>query len=169
MTYELGVPLELVMVDATAWDNEFGRINPINRIPALELEDGRVLFDSPVICEYLDTAYGPRLLPSAGLGRWDVLVQQALGDGIMDAAVPRRHETVRPSAQQSSERLALYRRSIDQVLDHLEKQAKDFYGFDLGLISIACALSYLDFRFPGDQWSASRLQLKAWGDTRSEN
>ncbi|ODT76201.1 MAG: hypothetical protein ABS76_31885 [Pelagibacterium sp. SCN 64-44] len=160
--HELSVPLELVATNALAWDNGFGAINPTNRVPALVLDDGRVLFDSPVICEYLDVTCGSKLLPGSGPARWEVLVRQALGDGLMDAAVPRRYEVLRPNEQQSAERLRLYRRSLDQIVAHLEAEADRMDLFDLGAISVACALAYLDFRFPEDGWRAQAPRLSAW-------
>lgn len=162
---ELGLKLPLEQVNATAWDNNYGAINPVNRVPALALDDGTVLIDSPLICEYLDVANGSKLLPQAGTARWDVLLLQALGDGLMDAAVPRRHEVLRPSEQQSPERLKLYRRSIDQTLDHLETRVDTLAGVNLGTISIACALSYIDFRFAADGWADTRPKLAAWCQT----
>ena len=168
VAHELGVPLELVAVNAMSWDNDLGMTNPINRVPTLLRDDGTALFDSPVICEYLDAGFGPRLLPASGEARWRVLLAQALGDGLMDAAVPRRHETLRPDAQQSPERLRLYQRSIDQVLDRLERDADARANLDLGAISIACALAYLDFRFPQDRWGEHRPALREWFDALSK-
>ncbi|WP_323014787.1 glutathione S-transferase N-terminal domain-containing protein [Devosia sp.] len=168
VAHELGVPLELVAVNAMAWDTALGNANPINRVPTLLRDDGLALFDSPVICEYLDTSFGPLLLPASGEARWRALLAQALGDGLMDAAVPRRHETLRPGAQQSPERLRLYRRSIDQILDRLEHDADARANLDLGAISIACGLAYLDFRFPDDRWGKRRPALQEWFDDFSK-
>ncbi|MGE0668312.1 MAG: glutathione S-transferase N-terminal domain-containing protein [Sphingomonadales bacterium] len=161
---ELGVRLEMVIADAQAAESEYGRINPIHRVPALELDNGEVLFDSPVICEYLDAVHGGGLFPPTGPERWRVLKLQALGDGIMDAAVPRRGEMLRPAQQQSPARLAAYERSIRQVLDALENDVAGLEGVDIGTIAIACALGYLDFRFPDDQWHKSHPALKTWYD-----
>lgn len=165
---ELGVALDLQPVNAMAWDTGYAAINPVNRVPALVLDDGRVLFDSAVICEYLDVAAGSRLLPVAGDARWQVLLFQALGDGLMDAAVPRRHEVARPPEQQSPERIRLYRRSIDQILDRLESEVDAMAEISIGTISVASALSYLDFRFADDEWSNTRPQLRTWSNAMLE-
>lgn len=162
VAHELGLALDLEPTNAMAWDNGFGQVNPINRVPTLVLDDGRSLFDSRVICEYLDVQHGSRLLPASGEARWAVLRAQALGDGLMDAAVPRRHETLRPDEQQSPERLRLYRRSIDQTLDYLEADLRPLQGIDLGSIAIGCALSYLQFRFPDDGLPQSHPKIHAW-------
>jgi glutathione S-transferase len=159
---ELGVPLEVVIADAQAAESDYGKINPIHRVPALELDDGDVLFDSPVICEYLDAVHGGGFFPPSGPERWRVLKLQALGDGIMDAAVPRRGEVLRPTQQQSPARLAAYERSIRQVLDTLEKDVAGLDSLNIGTLSVACALGYLDFRFPGDDWRKGRPALDAW-------
>jgi glutathione S-transferase len=165
----LGVNLELVQVNPLALDNAYGQVNPVNRVPSLKLDDGTVLFDSPVICEYLDATYGPLLIPPKGPARWDTLRRQALGDGIMDAAVPRRHEMLRPQNQQSPERLALYARSVNQILDHLETTAATYAQDDLGAIAIACALEYLDFRFTEDAWRQGRPDLSAWHESVAQH
>ncbi len=164
LAVELGVPLEMMIADAAAADSSYGRINPIHRVPALELDNGEVLFDSPVICEYLDTTHGGGFFPPPGPERWRVLKLQALGDGIMDAAVPRRGEVLRPERQQSPSRIAAYERSIRQVLDALEKDVAGLDGVNIGTIAVACALGYLDFRFPDDAWHKTRPALKAWYD-----
>ncbi|MEN3976957.1 glutathione S-transferase N-terminal domain-containing protein [Emcibacter sp. SYSU 3D8] len=164
LAVELGVPLEIVMADAGAANSTYGQINPIHRVPTLELDNGDMLFDSPVICEYLDAAHGGGFFPPAGAERWRVLKLQALGDGIMDAAVPRRGEVLRPEQQQSPARIAAYERSIRQVLDALENDVAGLDGVNIGTIAVACALGYLDFRFPDDAWHTTRPALKAWYD-----
>lgn len=168
VAYELGVPLELVPVNAMSDDRSLGAINPLNRVPALLANDGTAFFDSPLISEYLDVTYGPKLFPLESSARWRALSQQALGDGIMDAAVPRRHETLRPAEQQSRERIRLYQRSIDQALARLEEEVAELSRFHIGTISIACALSYLDFRFSGDAWRDRHPELAEWLDGVSQ-
>ncbi|MFJ1311485.1 glutathione S-transferase N-terminal domain-containing protein [Agrobacterium sp. P15N1-A] len=164
VAHELGVPLELVAVNAMSDDVMLGAVNPLNRVPALLLDDGKAFFDSPLISEYLDVTYGPQLFPLESGARWQALLQQALGDGIMDAAVPRRHETLRPAEQQSAERIRLYRRTIDQTLARLEQTVAELSCFHIGTISIACALTYLDFRFAGDAWRVRCPTLGSWLD-----
>jgi len=159
---ELGIPLELETVAVHAIPSDYGKINPVNRIPALRLDDGSMMFDSRVICEYLDATKGSRLLPPSGPARWQVLKLQVLGDGILDAAVPKRGEVTRPAAQQSPSRLAEYDRSIQQTLDALEGMTGDLAGMTLGTIAIGCALGYLDFRFAHEPWREGRPKLAAW-------
>ena len=158
----LGVELELVPTNTLAAESDFGRINPVHRVPALQLDSGKVLIDSPLIVEYLDATYGPKLIPVAGEARWEVLLLQAFGDGLMDAAVPRRYENVRPPEQQSPDRLRSYKRSMDQTMDHLERNAELLAGVDAGTIAIACALAYVSFRHRDDEWEKTRPRLAAW-------
>lgn len=162
LALELNIPLELERVDAHALPSNYGAINPINRIPALRLEDGSMLFDSRVICEYLDTLRGSTLLPPHGRQHWQVLQTEVLGDGILDAAVPRYSEILRPIAQQSPLRLAKYERSIRQILDTLVGDVASLASVNLGTLSVACALGYLDFRFTADAWRSHREALAQW-------
>jgi glutathione S-transferase len=161
---ELGVALELENVAIHAMPSDFGLINPVNRIPALRLDDGSLMLDSRVICEYLDWLKGSTLLPPSGSARWQVLKLQVFGDGLLDAAVPRRAEMNRPAAQQSPPRLAEYERSIRQVLDALDGSVEDLAGVNLGTLAIGCGIGYLDFRFSDEDWRRTRRSLARWYD-----
>lgn len=161
---ELGIELETETVAVHAFPSDYGRVNPVNRVPALRLDDGSMLFDSRVICEYLDVAHGSTLLPAAGPERWRVLTLQVLGDGILDAGVPRLAEIRRPPEQQNPGRLAEYVRSVTQTLDALEADAAGLDGVNLGTLTIGCALGYLDFRYPDEPWRTGRPALAAWYD-----
>ncbi len=163
---ECGITLDLVPTDPRG-DAAYGNINPLQRVPALVLDDGDVLFDSPVIAEYLDATDhpGPKLFPPSGPARMRALKFQAMADGICDAAVPRRQETLRPAALQSEAQIALYKRSMRQTLDVLESMAGMLEGVTIGTIAVACALGYLDFRFSDDAWRDGRPRLAAWFET----
>ena len=143
--------------------------NPGARVPTLVLDDGTALFDSPVICEYLDSlGSGPKLFPPAGPARWAALVRQALGDGIMDYAVPLRHETLRTDSEQSAEFMDRARAAIHRSVDHLEGEVGQFADWDIGTITIACALGYLDFRFGDDPWRDGHPKLATWFEAVSQ-
>jgi glutathione S-transferase len=137
--------------------------NPLGKIPALITEEGTVLYDSPVICEYLDAlAGGNRIFPAAGPVRWMALRRQALADGIMDAAVLTRYEqAVRPQELRWQAWADGQLLKIRTALDALEQESLDG-AFDIGTISIACALGYLDLRFAGEGWRSNRPRLAAW-------
>jgi glutathione S-transferase len=139
--------------------------NPLAKLPALEAQDGTVLYDSRTICEYLDAlAGGGRLFPAAGAARWDALRRQALGDGIMDAGILRRYELVlRPEALRWADWLRGQQAKIDHALDAAEREAGRWgEACDIGHLTMACALGWLDFRFPAFDWRANRAALGAW-------
>jgi glutathione S-transferase len=139
--------------------------NPLSMVPTLQLDDGRCLYDSPVVCEYLDSLHGgPRMIPPTGDLRWQVLREQALGDGMLDCAVLAFMETVkRPEDKRWDWWLELKRRAIVRSLDLLEGGIDGLVDrVDLGTISIAVALSYLDLRGAVGQWREGRPGLAAW-------
>ena len=139
--------------------------NPLGKIPALVLDDGTALYDSPVICEYLDTRHdGPRLFPAEGPERWTALRRQALADGLLDAAILCRYETfLRPEERQWTDWIEGQRSKFRRALDALEGEAEDFGDtVDIGTVSAGCAADYLDFRSLDDGWRESRPRLAAW-------
>jgi glutathione S-transferase len=137
--------------------------NPLVKVPSLTTDDGLVLYDSPVICEYLDTLHkAAKMFPAAGPARWTALRRQALGDGILDAAVLCRYETaVRPKELQWDAWIDGQMRKVRGGLDALESEQLAG-SFDIGAITIACALGYLDFRYPAENWRATHPRLAAW-------
>lgn len=146
-------------------DAALSKDNPLIKVPSMTLKNGMTLFDSPVICEYLDTLHkGAKLFPAAGARRWKALRQQAIGDGLLDAALLVRYEAaVRPEALRWKEWVDGQMRKIAQVLDVLEREAGDLAGgMTIGHITIACALGYLDFRFADLGWRKSRPKLAGW-------
>jgi glutathione S-transferase len=146
-------------------DNAVAAANPLGKIPCLEFDDGSALYDSPVICEYLDGLHdGPRLLPAAGSERFRVLRLQALGDGMLDAAVGVRYETfLRPEHLRWPDWISAQLLKVTRALDHLEQEVPGLVGrIDFGTLTIACVLGYLDFRFASERWRDGRPQLAAW-------
>lgn len=142
--------------------------NPISQIPALVMDNGLPLYDSPVICEYLDTLHdGPRFFPAAGDARWLALRRQALGDGMMAILLLWRQERMKTSAQQLPEWLAAFQVKIDAGMASLEQEAPTLMqgGFDIGHVTIGCLLSYLDYRFADLDWRAHHPALAAWHAT----
>lgn len=162
LAHELGVTLDSIPIKVHEIPSDYGRVNPVNRIPALVTDGGDLIYDSRVICEYIDVSHGSPFLPREGPARWQVLKLQVMGDGLMDAATPRVSELARPPERQWPHRLAEYERSIRQTLDALEDIAEQLDALNLGTISIGCALGYLDFRLPMEPWRDRRPQLAAW-------
>ena len=139
--------------------------NPLSKIPALVLEDGRVLVDSGVIVEYLDSLAGRgQLVPPAGPARWAVLSRYALAGGLLDLLILWRNEREKPQERQTPELLAAYHVKAVATLDRFEREAPGLDGepFGLGHITLACALSYTDFRFPELGWREGRPALADW-------
>lgn len=143
--------------------------NPLGKIPALLTDAGETLYDSPVICEYLDAlAGGNRLWPASGPARWQALRRQALADGITDAAVLVRYESAaRPAQLRWTQWTDGQWLKIRTALEALEQESLDG-PFDIGAISVACALGYLAFRFPEERWEERLPRLGAWYTAVSE-
>ena len=163
IAHELELKLEEIRT-LPMQDPEFRRINPLGKIPALILDDGSVLIDSPVICEYLNHAGGGNFFPGMNIfkqnnGRWKALGLAALGDGIADAAVAYvilgRENPVLEAAR---------KRQMDTVLAALDALERVNFAKDptIGEISVACALGYVDFRLPDLDWRSSHPNLSAW-------
>jgi len=136
--------------------------NPLGKIPCLVTDDGMALYDSRVICQYLDSLHdGPKMVPAAGAARWTALRREALGDGILDAAIIARYETfLRPQERRWDAWTLNQKKKVARSLDALE--AENLEGLDIGTITIGCALGYLDFRYADEDWRSSRPRLAAW-------
>jgi glutathione S-transferase len=141
----------------------FMDINPLSKIPTLELENGTVLFDSHVICRWVDLygTSGPSLFPTDLSAERD----EALGTGLLDVAVPWLVEArMRPAALRSDAMISVYRTKMNRALDWLERRVPDLAArpFDIGHLSIGTALCYLDFRFAAEDWRKNRADLATW-------
>ena len=135
--------------------------NPLSKVPCLVTNDGLALFDSPVICEYLDISHGTGTLFPHGAARWRALKFQAIGDGILDAAVPRRAAQTQPADDARIALVARYEQTVARALDTLEADPPAD-RLDIGAITVACALGYLDFRYPQEPWRPAHPKLAAW-------
>lgn len=157
------IELALVTLSPTSPDKNVNADNPIGKIPALVRDDGGALYDSRVICEYLDHRHdGTPMFPEKGEARWTAIRRQALADGILDAAVGTRYETfLRPQALRWSDWVDGQLDRIRRALDVLEGEALGD-SVDIGTISVACALGYLDFRYPDEGWRDTRPTLATW-------
>lgn len=170
LALETGQADALERIATNPWDPESDLVgdNPLGKVPAL-LRDGRqTLFDSRVVCEYLDAQHdGPRLFPPEGEARWRALRWQALGDGVLDAAVLAFLESGRrPEALRWAVWLERQRSSIGRALDTLEQEVAQVSAqLDIGQIAVGCALGYLDFRHAPLRWRDGRAALAAWHET----
>lgn len=153
--------IELVAADPWASPELLTGANPLSRIPCLITDDGVALYDSPVICEYLDHLGQGGLFAPPGPLRWRALVLQALGDGMLDAAVLRRREEMRAPEPERAAVIARQAQVVARGLDRLEAEVPAEH-LDIGTITIGCALGYLDFRFAAEGWRTGRPRLAAW-------
>ncbi len=140
------------------------RDNPLGRLPTLITDEGMVLFDSIVICEYLDGQAGNKLFPPAGPARIQALRWHALGDGMLDTGILWRNERDKPAARQTPEWLGNFELKMRNALDFLEGEAAALEKTPVGIghVTIGCALGYLDFRFQDIRWRESRPAITGW-------
>lgn len=152
-------------------DADLNADNPLGKIPCLITDEGEALYDSRVICSYLDSlAKGKSVIPANGPARWMALRREALADGILDAAVGRRYETfLRPKEYQWGDWIDGQRAKFTRGLDQFEQEANTFRDtVDIGTIAAACAFGYMDFRYPDERWRDQRPTLAAWFETFSK-
>lgn len=161
-----GIDAQLERWVVPATDPALTAFNPLNKVPTLITDDAGALFDSPVICEYLDTiGTAAPMFPAAGPARWNALRLQALGDGIMDASQPRRREIGLPQDEGRIGYIDLQKGKVARALDALEKEVSSFGKLtNIGEITVGCALGYLDFRFANEPWRPGHPKLTAWYD-----
>jgi len=153
------------IVSPVAVNEALARDNPLVKIPALVTDAGETLFDSRVICEFLDTLHaGRKFFPASGPQRFAALRRQSLTDGILDAAVLCRYETaVRPETLRWKDWIEGQKRKIFGGLAALEPEASSWADeFNIGQVGAACVLGYLDFRFADWDWRGGHPQLKGW-------
>jgi glutathione S-transferase len=166
--HEMGLARRLDCVEAHVFDPATPLLaeNPLGKVPALVRDDGSVLYDSTVICQYLDTLHqGARLFPPEGEALWQALRRNALGDGLGQAATWNIRERYRPEGERSQRYQAYYERTIDRSFAALEAEAPALAArFGIGEISIASAISYVDFRYPHRGWRKAAPKLGAWYD-----
>jgi glutathione S-transferase len=142
--------------------------NPLSKIPTLVLDDGFVLFDSAVICEYLDDLAGGTLFPQQGADRWQALRWQAFGDGLLDALILWRNEREREAPVPAL--LAAFETKTKASLKHLDDEAQALAEtpFSIGHAALGCALGYLDYRFGTFDWRAEAPRLAPWWNVLRE-
>jgi glutathione S-transferase len=137
--------------------------NPLSKIPTLVLDDGTVLYDSAVICEYLDALDGvPKLIPAEPKARYAALRRQALGDGFLDMMVLLRDERMRQHPSNGHQASTVTRKAA--VLKSLDSEAAALSAapFGIGHIAIGCSLSYLDFRYADEDWRKDHPRIADW-------
>jgi glutathione S-transferase len=169
ITRGLDARIQLVPTNPHASPPDLVADNPTSKVPCLITDDGLSLYDSPVICEFLDSlGDAPPLFPASGAARWRALKYQAMGDGILDSAVPCRGELQRPKEAARDAAMARYKAAMLRTVDALEADPPHRH-IDVGSLAVACALGYLDFRYPSDPWRSGHPKLAAWFEEFSRN
>lgn len=163
---EKGIVCDFVLEDVWAADTTIQRLNPLGKVPCLILDDGRALYDSRVICEYLDS-FPPAnsLIPPALRERIEVRRWEALADGVLDAIVLVRLETLQREASQRSDKWVA--RQMAKVEAGLAVMAKDLgnqawcagAALTLADIAVGAALGYIEFRYPEIGWRSQYPNL----------
>lgn len=161
---EKGLGARVTVVDQSPLAEDVAalrEVNPLGKIPALVGDDGAALYDSRVICEYLDgLAPAPRLVPESGPARIDVLRRQALADGVMDAAFNLVMERRRPEAQRSAEWMARWQGNLLRGIAAMDADVRE--EFDLGAIAAAAAIGYVEFRLGDLDWRGDAPEVELW-------
>jgi glutathione S-transferase len=137
--------------------------NPLGKIPALVRAEGSALYDSRVICRYLDDLAGAEMYPPARL--WETLTLEATADGILEAALLMVYEVrVRPEERRFPDWIEAQWAKIDRTLDAIEAGWMTHLEgpLDMAQVAVGCALGYLDFRLGARQWRDGRPKLTAW-------
>lgn len=167
---ETGLDKRIELVDTvvapTKANDAMASVNPLVKVPALIADDGTLLYDSRVICEYLDGQHQGVKTHPAGAERWRALRQQATADGILDAAVLVRYETwLRPKELNWTDWIDGQMRKVRGGLAALDREAEQWKdAVTIGAIAAACALGYLDFRYADEGWRGRHANLARWYD-----
>jgi len=167
VAYETGLADRIDAVPTNVWDpaTDVTRDNPLGKVPVLIADGGEAIYDSPVICEFLDSLHdGQKLVPGAGGARWTQKRLEALGDGILDALLAKRVETtMRPEDKRWPVWIERQEGAASRGLAQLEEEVAGWGDtFLIGQIAIVATLGYLDFRFPELDWRSRYPALAAW-------
>jgi len=176
LAHKVGLHDQIERVDTLPWDaqTQIGDLNPVGKVPALITNEGRAIYDSAVIVDYLDRQHsGERRLPTEDPARTDVLRRMALADGAMEAIVLVFSElTRRPEALQWDYRIDRQQHKVRRSFDAMnaDPMCAEVERFDLGQIATVCCVGWIDFRGEslGVDWRGDRPRLAAWFDTISE-
>ncbi|MCY1023933.1 glutathione S-transferase family protein [Pyxidicoccus sp. MSG2] len=164
VAHELELTEQLELVEVNPWtDGRLRALNPLAKVPTLERSDGPPIYESGVICDYLDALSGERrLFPETGEARWRALLLQGLADGASTAAGRLFADEQRPADQRSEAVLLRQAGALHAALDSLERETLEADRLTIGEVSVAAFLGYLDFRWPESDWRRGRERLSAW-------
>jgi glutathione S-transferase len=165
VVHELSLADRITPVLTDPWNDEDLRAhNPLCKVPTLILENGFALYDSPVICEYLDTLAEGGLIPREPTRRFEALRLQTLGDGLAEAVIRRHVERLGPSSELAETLILRQEAAVTATLDALDATLPTAQGFAIGAIAATAAIMYLDYRSPELSWRKGRGDLVRWYD-----
>jgi len=165
-----GIDVEEIQPEKDGANGYLAGDNPLGKIPALEWQPGQYLFDSPVVCEYLDSLGKKQILPADGHMRFLNLWQHALGDGLSDAVYNYRYETVRPPELHWDDIIKRHETAIIRSVETLEKICQWIGGpWTFGNLSIVTALDYASYRAGHLNWQERAPNLAKWHSQFQDN
>ncbi|AZN37594.1 glutathione S-transferase [Iodobacter ciconiae] len=163
---EKRIEYQLIEDNTLSYESGVSILNPLGKVPILLLDDGRTLYDSSVIVDFLDhSSPAGKLIPSDHRQAISIKRREALADGISDAAVLIRQEQMRPPPLQSTEWITHQQAKIERGLEHIanELEGQKWWGgdlFSLADVALGCTLAYLDFRLPALDWQKRHPNLR---------
>lgn len=172
--YEVGLDDQIELLDSNAHpvnrDQEIVKSNPLGKVPTFFDKQGKPLFDSRVICEYLNHEAKTDIFPADADKRWVALVLHALADGLLDSALLARYETVaRPEEYYWGDWEAAQMEKINSCIEYVEEGKLELSQHaDIGTLSFGCALWYLDLRFADFDWRAVYPKVASWYEEFSQ-
>jgi glutathione S-transferase len=153
--------LKLTRARGSEPGSDLNRFNPLVKVPTLTMDNGRPLYDSPVICEYVDSLHsGTKMIPPSGPDRWEALRREALADGMMDAFISWRGEKRNGSAEGAAKQLGKMMNGFDSLESEVGELKKREVAIDS--ISVACSIGYMDMNAPELGWRDKHPKLAAW-------
>ena len=158
-----GIKVEMILPEKNGSHGYNAGNNPLGKIPALEWKPGQYLFDSPVICEYLDSLSDTPILPTDPHQHIVSKCHHALGDGLADAVYNYRYETVRPKELHWDEMILRHESAVKDVITRLDEMCDELGGpWSYGNLAIITALDYASFRVGHIDWREISPKLAAW-------
>ncbi|MEM6847532.1 MAG: glutathione S-transferase family protein [Pseudomonadota bacterium] len=169
VAHELGVHGDLTIVPTvvapTKQNEDYRAVAPLRKIPALQLDDGSVITDSPLICEYLAYSAGNTSLFASGtVNEWPVKAAYAVARGMADCGVALRYETfLRPEALRWDQWIADQKLKLMSGVEYFAARVLPLSDtVTVADLSLAAALGYIDFRFSSLNWREGRAELAQW-------
>ncbi|MDA0675134.1 MAG: glutathione S-transferase N-terminal domain-containing protein [Proteobacteria bacterium] len=167
LAIETGLHSKIERQKTTTADPDLLDDNPLGKVPALVTDDGIKMYDSPVICEYLDSLHsGRKMFPAAGKDRWAALRHQALGDGLMEAGLLAFVELRKPAEKQMADFITKQLGKAERACKVLENEIAVLEGpVTIGHLAVACGINYADRRIPEFGWRKTCPKLAKWYET----